>query len=208
MARNLTPEMITALTAEKNRPVLFYEGEFSTGTLRFWTGSGTIVWDGENWEGNGLFLDTRLSAQTKDIEATGIEINLSGVSQAIIQLVLITAELGKKGKIWLGMLNEDGTVIDSPSILFSGNFDTAEIVENEDSPEIAIKYETKLIELERGKEYRYTPESQRIFDPTDKGFDYVAGLQEWDGYWGPKAKPPEKPDKNKNKAKNSNKKKR
>lgn len=208
MARDLTAGMVTQLTATSNRPVLFFEGEFSSGTLRFWTGSGVLNWDSKTWEGNGLLHGFQLATETEDIEATGVEIELSGVSEATTQLVLASAEMGRPGRLWLGMLNSSGVIIADPYKIFDGKFDTAEIVENAEASEITIKYETRLIELERGREWRYTPENQRLFNASDKGFDYVAGIQEWDGFWGPKAKPPEKKDKNKNKPKNSSKKKR
>ena len=202
MARNLTAGMITALTAAQNRPILLFEGTFSTGALRLWTGTGPLTWDSKTWEGNGLFISVQLATETGDIEATGISIQLSAPSAAVVSLVLGTVRMGQPGKIWLGMLDANGAVISTPYLIFSGLFDSAEIEENESAPEIVLKYETKLIELERGKTFRYTSDSQKIFNGSDKGFDYVPKIQDWDGFWGKtNAKKPVKNDKKKNQKK-------
>jgi hypothetical protein len=105
--------------------------------------------------------------------------------------------MGQSGKVWFGFLTSAGAVVSTPYLLFSGLFDTAEIDENDQAPEIVLRYETKLVELERGKTFRYTTDNQRIFNATDRGFEYVPTIQDWNGYWGPKAKKPIKQDKKK-----------
>lgn len=207
MARQLTAEFLAAISSNSIRPALFFEGEFTTGTLRFWSGQGEITWNNRTWEGNGLQKQIRFPTETTDVEATGIEIQLSGVSIATTQLVLGSAAMGRPGRIWLAMLDESGEVIPDPYLVFDGKFDTAEIVENETEPEITIRYESRLIDLDRGKEYRYTTESQKLFNNTDTGFDFVPGIQDWEGQFGPKARPPAKKDKDKNKNKGNKKRK-
>lgn len=207
MSRNLTAGMVTELTAAVNRPALFFEGTFQPGALRLWTGTGPIVWNSQTWEGNGLVISFQLATETADVEATGVSIQLAAPSSQVVSLVLGTVRMGQPCKIWLGMLNASGAVIASPYLIFSGLFDTAEMEENEEVPEVVLKYETRLIELERGKEFRYTTENQRIFNGTDRGFEYVPKIQDWDGFWGKtNAKKPTKTDKGKNSKKPSSKK--
>jgi hypothetical protein len=184
MPRDLTSAMVDELTASENRPILLFEGVFSSGTLRFWTGSGVLSWDSKDWQGNGLLHGFKLAPETGDIEATGIEVELSGVSQSIIQLVLSSVQQGKSGKIWLGMLDQDGDVIADPYLVFSGLFDMAEITEDSEMPEVVLKYETRLIELESARDFRYTQESQKLFNSDDKGFEYIDSIQDWSGFWG------------------------
>lgn len=201
MARQLTSQVVTELDENIIRPALLFEGDFVSGILRFWTGTGVVFWNGVNWEGGGLVKNIRFPTETTDVEATGIEVELSGVSIATIQLVLGSAAMGRAGKVWFALLDADGEIVPDPYLVFDGKFDTAEIIETPNEPEITIKYETRLIDLERGKDYRYTTECQKLFDATDTGFDYVPGLQDWEGFFGPKAKPPQKKDKDKNKQK-------
>jgi len=184
MPRDLTAGMISAITASTCRPILLFEGEFSSGNINFWSGSGDLTWDSKTWQGNGLIHGFKLAPETGDIEATGIEVELSGVSQSMIQLVLSSVEQGRTGIIWLGMLDTSGAVIADPYPVFNGLFDMAEISEDSETPQVTLKYESRLIELEKTKDFRYTTESQRLFNNTDKGFEYVDGLQDWQGFWG------------------------
>lgn len=201
--RDLSAEMIAKLESGEVRPIFFFEGEFQEGTLRLWTGRGQIGWNEAEgaedyiWEGNGLLQGFDPALETKSAEATGINMMMSGVSEAVLQMILITGQTGKPGKIWLGFLDDSEQIVDTPCLLFKGGYDTSEIIENPREPEVTIKYESRLIELERGRDFRYTPESQKLFSPADKGFDYVAGLQEWDGFWGNRNNPPAKKDTNK-----------
>jgi len=82
------------------------------------------------------------------------------------------------------MLDTSGAVIADPYPVFNGLFDMAEISEDSETPQVTLKYESRLIELEKTKDFRYTTESQRLFNNTDKGFEYVDGLQDWQGFWG------------------------
>lgn len=204
MSRDLTANMITELLAATNRPIFLFEGEFGDGTLRYWSGTGPISWNGYTWEGNGLLHGIKPAAEVTHIEATGVEIYLAGVSDQVLSLILISAQLGRPGRIYFGFLDNSGAIVSSPYLLFEGRFDQAEIIESAENPMVTLKYESRVIDIERGKDWRYTPESQRIIYSGDKGFDYVSSLQDWKGFWGPKEKKPEKKDDRKGKPKNTN----
>ena len=197
IGRALSTEMVTEINASLNRPCFFFETTLATGTLRLWNGTGPITWNGFTWQGDSTLISIQLASETEEIRSTGIEVSLNGSSLSVVSLVLSDVKMGQPAKVWFGFLTSAGAVVSTPYLLFSGLFDTAEIDENDQSPEIVLRYETKLIELERGKTFRYTTDSQRIFNATDRGFEYVPTIQDWNGYWGPKAKKPTKKDKNK-----------
>ena len=46
-----------------------------------------------------------------------------------------------------------------------------------------------MIDFDKEREYRYTPESQKLFNVNDKGFEYVAQIAKgYKGQWGPTQK--------------------
>lgn len=192
MTRGLTAGFIAEAIASTNRPVLFYEGVFITQTLRIWSGVGDIVWNSVTWLGNGYLGLFAGGNEIQETQATGIEITLSGVPQAILSLILQEINQGASGKLYFGFLNSAGAVIVDPYPLFSGKADSANISEGPTSATVTLAYETPLIDLERPKEFRYTKESQRVFFPTDQGFDYVSVLQDWSGFWGQQKNKPRK----------------
>jgi hypothetical protein len=192
VARGLTANFITEATAVLNRPALFFEAVFISATLRLWSGIGDISWNGQTWLGNGWLGFPSGAEETEEIQASGLQIFLSGVPQAILSLVLQEIKQGASGKLYLGFLNNSGAVISDPYLLFDGLADTGVINESVESANISINYESKLIDFERSREFRYTHESQRFWFPTDRGFEYVSSLQDWTGFWGQQPRKPEK----------------
>lgn len=192
MTRNLTAGFITEATANSNRPAIFFEATFISATIRLWTGIGDITWNSLTWLGNGWLGLPSGGDETEELQATGMQILLTGVPQAIISLVLQEIKQGAAGTLYLGFLDSSGAVIADPYPIFIGKADTATINEGIDSASISITYESKMIDFERSKEFRYTLESQRYFFPADTGFRYVSFLQDWTGFWGQQKNKPEK----------------
>lgn len=181
---DLTAGMVTEVTAASLRPILFFEGEFDSGFVRLWTGYGSLEWDAKTWNGSGTLLAVSAVQNTADIRAAGVTVDLSGISSEVIALALAEAQQGKEGTIWLGMLAADGTVVADPVILFRGKLDVPAIEDGGETCRVAISYESRLIDLERPRARRYTPEDQATDYPDDKGFNEVAKLQDVKVVWG------------------------
>lgn len=181
---SLTNDMVTEVTAATLRPILLFEGEFATGFLRLWTGYGDLAWDDKTWTGAGTLIGVAPVQQTSDIRAAGTTVELNGIPSEVISIALSESRQGKEGTIWLGMLTEAGAVVEDPVILFRGKLDVPTIDDGGDTCRVAISYESRLIDLERPRERRYTPEDQAIDYPGDTGFDEVTKLQDTKVVWG------------------------
>lgn len=188
MSRGITAGFIAQASASLNRPALFFEAAFVTQTLRMWSGINDISWNSQTWLGNGYLGVFTGGNEITEVQATGIEINFSGVPQTLVSLILQEVKLGAKASLYFGFLDSAGAVIADPYPMFVGKADSARITEAGETANITLSYETVLIDLERAREFRYTKENQRIFFPNDLGFDYVASLQSWTGFWGTQQK--------------------
>lgn len=210
MARDMTGQMLAAIQDAVVRPVGFFEGEFATGFVRFWSGYGEIQWDGKTWTGSGNFGGVSSIDETADVRATGFKVTLSGIPASMISAALGEARQGKVGRIFIGaftegmgalllesgdyLLLEDGgklllegqplTLIPEPILAAEGRLDVPEILEGAETSTIGISYEGRLVSLKRPRERRYTDEDQRNEYPGDLGFEYVDSIQEWSGVWG------------------------
>lgn len=80
--------------------------------------------------------------------------------------------------------SEDTLLAAEPLLLFTGLLDQPTIHETSEAPLIELAYESELIRLDTANTHRYTDEGQRAFFPNDRGFEYVAFLEQWNGYWG------------------------
>jgi hypothetical protein len=185
MSRDLTAGMSAAVTADRVEPVLFYEGEFASGTIRLWTGIGEKVWNGQTWTGAGRLLGIEPVEETSEIRAVPLSVSLSmGLNDDQLQIALAQCRNGLPGSVWLGALDATGAVIVDPYLSFSGRLDVPDIVDAAVETKIVIRYESRLIDLERIRARRYTSEDQAIDHPGDRGCDYVPSLQDAQIPWG------------------------
>lgn len=194
MSRDLTSGVITALEAGTLRPFFLFEGVFATQTLRLWTGIGNLSWSSQTWLGNGWLQGFSDFQEGNEIKATGIDVRLSGVPQSLISLLLTESRHSSRGLVYVGFFDSSNAIVVDPYMLFAGALSAPRIDDSSDRAQIIINYEDDLIMISRSKELRYNQESQQAIFPTDRGFEYVAGIQKWTGFWGDKEKPqPPKP---------------
>ena len=170
MARDLTAGVITQLQAASVEVGVLFEGEFASGWVRLWSGVGTLL---------GISgID-----ETNEIRASGLTVSLSGVPSDLLSAALGDARSGKTGRVYLAFFS-GGSIVADPILQFEGRLDVPAIEDGPDTATISISYESELIDLERARERRYTPEDQAIDFPGDLGFDYVAALQDAQITWG------------------------
>lgn len=184
MSRVLTPAFSAALSDANAIPILLFEAEFATGVVRLWTGVGELVWDGKTFTGGGTLLAVSPMEEVSGVLAPGASVSLSGIPTDLIQLVIEEAQQGLPGYAWFGLLNDEGQVIADPATLFVGRLDVPDLRADGGSVTITVSYESRLIDMERTREFRYTDQSQRALFPDDAGFEYVTSLQEAEIVWG------------------------
>lgn len=195
MSRNLTAEVIAELTAATCRPLFLFQGDFSSGnTIRLCDGVTNFVWGGDTYLGNGWFKGMSPVRDDNDIRANGVDILLSGVPSSLVSLILSNSNHSCEGWLWLAMLDSSDAIIDDPYLLFYGKLSAPRIDDSSDIAEIMLTYEDALIVLQRSSELRYNHETQIDLFPGDRGLEYVAGLENWSGFWGTKVKKKRKED--------------
>lgn len=177
---------------------------FDEGTVRFWTGVGDLVLGGITYTGLGNLLEISSVDETSDLSARGIDVTLSGVQTSLLSLALSSQYQGRKCILYFGafssddMLKEDGDFILTEAgdkikleltlggfnTVFVGYMDKMDIQDAGETSTITLKVENKLIDLERPRNARYNQGYQQSIYPNDKGFNYVADLQDKEIVWG------------------------
>lgn len=183
MARDLTSGMSTQVAAATSEPILLFEGVFASGTVRFWTGIGNLSWNGQTWTGSGDLIGLSPMTETVEVRANGLTVSLPGIPSTLVSLILGDARSGRAGTVYLAFLS-GGSIVADPTPAWIGRLDVPTIEDAGDTSTISISYESELIDLERTRERRYTPEDQAIEYPGDLGFDFVASLQDAEITWG------------------------
>lgn len=184
MSRDITAGVQSAISATEVQPIIFFEGSFSSGSVYVWSGYGDLIWDGNTYSGVGTLGSISSVSESSEISAKGITVSMSGIPSDLISLVLSDVRQGAVGKIHLGFLNSSNSLIDDPILMFEGKLDVPSIQEGGDTSTITLSYESRLIDLQRARESRYTNEDQQRAFAGDLGCEFVASLQEKQITWG------------------------
>jgi hypothetical protein len=207
MTRELTQSIINNLEAAEVQPLFAVELYFDTQTLYMWTGIGDLVFNNITYVGTGQFLEISELRETAEISAKGATVSLSGIPSNLISLAISEPYQGRKCKILFGLIDanrqflkledgsfllaEDGSRIDvsqgavSPVVeVFNGYIDQMVINEGADTSNITISVESRLIDLERARIFRFNDQNQKARYPTDRGFEFVEDLQDKKFNWG------------------------
>jgi hypothetical protein len=183
--RGLTAAFETETLAAALRPILFVEGEFDSGTLRFWSGVGTLSWNGQDWVGAAGVLAVSPPEETSDTRATGAVVTLNGISSDVLAAVLGEAVQGKPVKAWLGCFDAAGEVVADPYQWMDGHLDVPEILDAGETCTISVSVENRLQALlERAPERRHTSEDHKRDWEGDLFFDFVPHIQDASIPWG------------------------
>jgi hypothetical protein len=183
MTRSLGAPLAGQYTAQNLNPIALIEMFFDSGTLRFWTGIGTLTYGGNPYTGTGNVLKITEYNETQSLQARGITFILAGIESSIISLALSEPYQGRIGKLYVSALDDAGAIVGTPYQLFYGFMDSMKITERGESCDISVSLENRLVILKRKKERRFTPEDQKSRFPGDKGLDFVPTLQDREVVW-------------------------
>lgn len=178
MARDLHNDFKTEIIKDVVSPIILAKINTSGGDVRAWTGFGKIIFNGEEYIGGGNLVSVSEVVEETDLSAQGVAVSLSGIPADILAISLGQVQHGRPATLWLGLMDNNLSLIADPYEIYSGFTDVTSISEQGETSTITINIENRLIALERSKIRRYTDQIQRQTYPNDKGFEFVAGLQE------------------------------
>ena len=207
MSRDIPTGFSEAVEASTVNVFFAIELFFDTSTLRFWSGLGEAELNGNTYVGSGSLIQISSVDESLDVSAKGATLTLSGLPSDLLALAIAEPYQGRKCRIYFGIkdnssaflqqedgdyiLTETNAYIDLSlsdetvmSEIFSGYIDQMNIDEGAESSAISVYVESRLIDLQRPRERRYTSESQKSRFPNDRGFDFVEDLQAKKFQWG------------------------
>jgi hypothetical protein len=208
MSRDLNTEFVDGLQQSVVYPFFAVDLNFESGPLYFWTGYGDLSINGVTYLGVGTLVNISAVEETTEIEAKGAVVTMTGIPSSFLSLALAEPYQGRECKIYFGLwlnnrtittqandtittedLFEFATETDTRYLteIFSGELDQMNISEEGNTSTIAVTSENVLIKLERPVVRRFTNEDQKSRFPSDRGLEFVAGLQDKEVFWGRKA---------------------
>ena len=179
MSRTVPSALLTALGQSQIEPYYAVEMLFDGGNVRLWTGYGDRAVAGNTYLGAGSIINIDGLAEVADLSAKSITITLSGIPSTLISTALQEPYQRRKCRVYFG----EASVSDVVEV-FSGQLNTMQIEDSGEASTISILVDSKLVELERATNRRYTSESQKSRHTGDTFFDYVSAIQDADIVWG------------------------
>lgn len=181
--RTLHASTLAALASSTLYPAMMFEGEFVGGWVRLWTGVGDLSYGGNTYLGVGAFLSCSSIDEGEGTASRGVQVSLTATS-SLVSAALGSVKQGATGRVYLAFFDNLGVMQGTPVQAFAGRLDVPEISRAGDRCTVSISYEDELVDLERARIRRYTPEDQALTDPTDRGFEFVTALQDASVVWG------------------------
>lgn len=185
-ARGLSTDNSDAVGQPTIAPRYLVEIEFDSGTVRLWSGRGSLTALGQTWTGTGRLGKIEPIKETQEIRANGLRFSLTIVPtpempnapDTFLDIALTEEYQGRPCIVYQAMMNTSTLeLIDAPFQRFGGYLDVFEDSEQPGSVTLNVTAENRLVDLEREKKRTYTPEDQKSFYPTDTFYDEVAALQ-------------------------------
>lgn len=145
-----------------------------------------LSFGGDTYKGVGDLGGIDTIEETTELKSSKVGLTLSGVPSDLISDALSAKSSEATVKIWLGFINDDFNLVDTPYQLFQGNVDNHQI--NLDGDTATIKVATVSIKrsLNKAVQRRWTSEDQHNEFPEDDFFDPVPKLQQNKVKWGGK----------------------
>ena len=174
----MSSKTISGITDSEIQPFYAVELLFDSGTVRLWTGYGNKDIGGETYVGTGNLLSIPNVEEVADMSARSAEIVLSGVSTELVTLALQEPYQGRNARILFGIEGQ------TPIEVFGGLMDVMTINDSGEASTISLTVESRLVELERVRPFRYTDNNHKLRHPNDDFFSFVPALQDREILWG------------------------
>lgn len=173
MSRTVPSALLTALGQPEIRPFYAIEVDLDSGPLRLWTGYGDRTIQGETYTGGGTLVGVGGLEEVADLSAKAITLSLSGMPAEVVSLALQEPYQRRRVRVLWGVVSVTDVVE-----VFSGSLNQMVIEDSAEAGTINVTVDSKLVELEKASNRRYTSESHKSRHPNDTFFDFVAEIQD------------------------------
>lgn len=182
MPRNLPAAMVTAIEGNAPQPCFLLDLQLASGTVHAWTGVGSIVWNGNTYTGLGSFAGVGAIQEGVQVRADGTSVTLSGIDTTLLNDSLSDIQVNAPATLWLGAFS-NGAIL-AAAVAFKGVVGAPAIAVGPKTITIQVALETKMSNLKRATNRRYTTADQMYYHPDDSGFNWVETLNDVALRWG------------------------
>ncbi|MBF0583293.1 MAG: hypothetical protein HQL80_03545 [Magnetococcales bacterium] len=179
MDRGADAAWIAEIMKSSSAPALLVEVHFDDGVIRGTNAWSPIVWQGNTYLANGHFLEIEGISESLDMTIPTVTINVSGVDQSWIAILLAKEYIDRKVLIYKAFVNYSaGVLIGTPVIIFDGRMDNISLADDPANAScvISIAVSSHFVDFRRTPGRRTNHNDQQIYYPGDNGFKLVTNI--------------------------------
>ena len=188
--RSADNEQVTLSKQDIYRPFLLCELRLDEGTVFVCSLDKNISFSGGLYLGVGNFGKVSITRETSDSEASGLELELSGIpTDDDPDYIIIAKDTNYHGRtviVRFGFLDENDqltTATGDPAILFQGLIDQM-FIRIGKTGTVSLTAEDDWIRWEEPLKSLYTNEEQQFLFPGDLGLEFVQQVVDKELIWG------------------------
>jgi len=189
MPRGINSATITALEGDSFNLVTLIEFQFSTPVYITDTGR-DVVTLGNTYTSSSHFVGVDAPQETQELRVNTVNITLSGVDPSFNAIFLaeqsnVSTYLDVVVKIHRAVLNNTGSVVGAPFMIFQGLITGYSLNDSRDDSTLTVECASHWKDFEKEHGRRTNNNSQKVHFPNDKGFEFAAKSVK-DMRWGKK----------------------
>jgi hypothetical protein len=178
MSRSFSASVKNALKSNTVRIVMFAELDFSSGILYVHDGIGTYTWGSEDWLGVGDFGSISSIEEGSEVSPYSINLTLSALDTTMAGAALTEDYFMRDVTVYMGILDEDDALIDTPVQVWAGFMDVMTITAGSSGGDsITLTAESELSKFDRSLNLKYTHANQQKKDSTDLFFEFLKDIE-------------------------------
>lgn len=147
------------------------------GAGRFWSGNGTLPYDGFDWAGAGELGSVDKVADSIHKKDIGVELTLNYLDDDIRNEIITADPTGSDASLFLALMGEDVRVVAIKEV-FPGFVDEVEILDSGNSGQIKVRLASELARYAKPRYYQLTDAHQQDIFPGDRGMEFAPKLAE------------------------------
>ncbi len=186
MARELTADMIAELAEDVIRPVLLIQFRFDDANVNFWSGYGTLQFNGEDWLGAGDLGIFSPITESGALNVEAVDFTLNGMNSSVVSAAMNQPYRGRRMLLYLGFFDDDdASFINEPVVMFAGYMDVMTIKRGAQASAITVRCESAHRIFREVGTRKWNHQSHTINFPADPCFTFINALQQQELIFGP-----------------------
>lgn len=178
----LSDAMLSALSQPNVSLVYLAEFHYLSGVSRVHSQTGELRVHGEIFYGTGQLGHIAPIAARGDLSATRVKLTLGGLDAALIKIALDEKSVGRRARIYLGVLTPQRTVA-PVEIIFSGKIASQTLTTGQQN-HINITLSNRFEDWQRPRPERMNHAAHRARFPQDGFYQFIDQMADRPIYWG------------------------